>query len=204
LTVRVGPAHNQKEFLVHEELICAHSAFFKRKMSLRETNDGLVQIPTHKPDTFEYYMHWIYSHRLPVLGKDSSDGFYLIIRCNVLGDYLQDLDFRDATIDALQAHSLLVGLKPINETKFVYANTSKDAPMRRLLIDMLVYEDYSTWFAQNGKGCYTEEALSDGLSLALRLNAEKVETEAAPYKLISCHYHEHGEEPCYKDNFDLA
>ncbi|KAF2431246.1 hypothetical protein EJ08DRAFT_733477 [Tothia fuscella] len=198
VTVRVGPSNNQREYLIHEEVLSKHSPFFRRKISQREYSE--IHLPSIVPETFEQYVHWVYSHRITAIKKDAHNAFYLMICCNILGHYLQDTDFQDATIDALQVYSLLVGSKAVIETKYVYANTPKDAPLRRLVIDMLVYEDYSEWFVQQNGRCYTEEALHDGLAKALKLKAAAARgaREDAPYKQVSCHYHEHEDKPCYR------
>lgn len=97
-----------KLYLMYETLFCQQLIFFKKALSCNyhiECEEGVVKLPDYNPRIFEIYIHRANDHRihLPTRlpGKEGDRICWLLIRANILGDYLQDVGFKDAVIDAL-------------------------------------------------------------------------------------------------------
>jgi hypothetical protein len=69
LTVVVGEGDGKREFVVHEELICESSDFFRGAMSgeWKEAGDRVVSLPDDDPDVFALYLQAIYVRVLPAI-----------------------------------------------------------------------------------------------------------------------------------------
>ncbi len=58
----VGPENDQKEFVIHKDLLCATSEFFQRAFSGRFT-EGQTQemrLPEDDPQVFSFFCDWLY------------------------------------------------------------------------------------------------------------------------------------------------
>lgn len=60
----MGP--DEKQFDVHKELLCSVSDFFAAALDggFKEAEAGAVKLPEQDPDTFQYFIHWLYAGKL--------------------------------------------------------------------------------------------------------------------------------------------
>lgn len=60
----MGPDENQ--FDVYKELLCSVSDFFAAALDggFKEAEAGAVKLPEQNPDTFQYFVHWLYAGKL--------------------------------------------------------------------------------------------------------------------------------------------
>lgn len=192
---------NNADFIVHESIIRKHSPFFEAAMgrNWKEAKERLVLLPDHEPIAFRLYLQWIYTHRLAITFKDEPP-FDALIDGYILGDYLEDGDFRDAMTDAILEMVVDEGL-PLSSIPRVYDNTSEKALLRCALIDLLVHHAESrTWISRARKERqFPDEALYDIIE---KLADYKTE-DCLPIRLVSlianpCPYHEHQHGVCYR------
>lgn len=66
ITILVGP--DEVAFLVHDMLLCAHSAFFQAACQgagqFKETQERIVRLPEEDPAQFEEVIQWLYTQSL--------------------------------------------------------------------------------------------------------------------------------------------
>lgn len=68
ITAVVGQGDNKRDFIVHEELICESSEFFRKALAgnWKETQDRIVKLPEDDPDMFALYLQAVYVCVLPI------------------------------------------------------------------------------------------------------------------------------------------
>ncbi|TID18390.1 hypothetical protein E6O75_ATG06466 [Venturia nashicola] len=197
ITVRVGPEDSDtkrtRDFIVHEHILRAHSAFFEAALShdWKESHQRIVKLPEGSPHTFDIYVHWIYSHKLEFTVKNLVTGIQDLIDAYILGDVLLDGDFRDRVIDDIVkpgAEKTVLLRKLIGK---IYENTKEKDRLRTLAIDSVVYGMSNIWIiAGQQKKDVPEEALWD-IVAAMHKASGFMERADAPFRHDTCHYHVH-------------
>ncbi|KAF2801691.1 uncharacterized protein BDZ99DRAFT_528162 [Mytilinidion resinicola] len=101
IIVRVGSPPT--DFSVHESLVCSRSPFFANAMNgaWAEAESRVVPLPDDAPSTFALYRTWLYTGLLACKSSSDSDEWELLACAYVLGEKLQDSDFKDTVIDAM-------------------------------------------------------------------------------------------------------
>ncbi|KAF2501382.1 hypothetical protein BU16DRAFT_435848, partial [Lophium mytilinum] len=142
---------------VHEELICAHSPFFKNAMKPEwaemRSDPRAVHMPDDDAEAFELYMQWLYVKHLPIRDDESPDKEYLLLaKAFVLGEEVLDDGFKQFLIDAIIARSK-VRVGKGKKTYFpeakvisvVYQGTPDGSPIRRLFVDFWTWIAHADW-----------------------------------------------------------
>jgi hypothetical protein len=141
-----------KTDILHESIIRAKSPFFEAALckKWKEAEERVVRIPEQYLEGFDIYMRWVYSGKVIIseldISKEGNADEYVrestlashLSRAYVLGDVLQDMDFKDAVVDGLLEMSVSMEWVPFEEAKYLYENTPKDSLMRRMLSDYMV------------------------------------------------------------------
>lgn len=130
--------------------------------------------------------------------------FERLISCYVLGDRLDDGNFRDAVVDKIIENtsknvSGAVYFPSTELTTLVYALTPPKSPLRRLVVDQHVFHGDSIWIEEAKCEVYDKDFLYD-LAIALLEQRGAPPKKKAPDIASSlCHYHHHdGSRTCYK------
>ena len=73
VTLWVGPEDESTEYTVHKKLLCHHSTFFDSAFNgtLKEAHTHEMRLPEDTKETFDVFVHWLYSSHLPK--EDSCD-----------------------------------------------------------------------------------------------------------------------------------
>lgn len=185
---------------------------------MKEGHDRIVKLPEVAPSVFKIWMKWLYTGRLFVKqdGDDNVDEngvtrsreWGRLRECYALGDFLQDPDFKDATIDAFIERFVETNSFPTSLAAFVYDHSNKGSMHRRLAMDVFVH----VWRRQEYKDILTEDEddweyqprifLCDVLvHIGSHLENGVKEQEAREFFDLNntCKYHDHGsDKPCYK------
>ncbi|QDS76044.1 hypothetical protein FKW77_005371 [Venturia effusa] len=168
---------------------CSHS----------KSTERLVTLPSHKPDAFRLYLQWMYTHRITIKFDDDPP-YDELIDGYVLGDYLEDGDFRDAITDVI-LELVVRGTFLFSSIPHLYKNTSEKALLRRAFVDVLVYHTEPTsWISRaREKRELTEDALYDIME-NLMDPKHKDTVPLIPLALSPnpCPYHEHANGVCYR------
>lgn len=137
--------------------------------------------------------------------------FSVLCRAYILGDILQDVDFKDALVDVFIHQVMRCTGWPSEEARYVYGNTMKDAPLRRVLAAFTAADVLRSGYFDKpgimGEGLYWEAAqkystvefLCDVLRLVdKRLNpgGGEQEEDQLQWHEDTCRYHEHEEGQC--------
>ncbi|TLD27970.1 hypothetical protein E2P81_ATG06316 [Venturia nashicola] len=210
ITVRVGPEDSDtkrtRDFIVHEHILRAHSAFFEAALSRdwKESHQRIVKLPEGSPHAFDIYVHWIYSHKLEFTAKDGASGISKLIDAYILGDVLLDGDFRDRVIDDIVKRGVEKTVLLRKLIGKIYENTKEKDRLRTLAIDSVVYSKSNIWIiAGQQKKDVPEEALWDIVAAMHEAGGFRVPA-GAPFRQDTCHYHVHESGTCYKLNTDDA
>ncbi|KAL8665497.1 MAG: hypothetical protein Q9202_002202 [Teloschistes flavicans] len=140
--VKVGTGPRQDQYVIHAELLCYYSLFFKKALTgnFEEAKTGLVQLHDDDPEVFDIFQNWLYKQDL---GLDASQcvRFTLLLSLWVFGDKVQVPSFQDAAIEALRDRTIntprIIRLKDV---LYVYENTSHESPLRQFIVDLYVWE----------------------------------------------------------------
>jgi hypothetical protein len=205
IIVRVGDEPERTDFSVHEDLICSRSRFFANAMrhDWKESEDRIVPLPDDLPSTFAIYRTWLYSGLLTSRGFSTTEEWGVLCSAYILGEKLQDSEFKDTVIDAM--------IEKINEEPMfefnpemvveIYENTPPQSHARRLLVDLYTFAGKSSWLSKEKREFLHEDFLY-ALLVQFMKSKEKPVGIIAPYHHQStCAYHEHGgklQGPCYK------
>ncbi|OCK76077.1 hypothetical protein K432DRAFT_408480 [Lepidopterella palustris CBS 459.81] len=202
LIVRVGPPTSSIDYTVHEDLICSRSRFFANAMrhDWKESSERLVPLPDDHPSTFAVYRTWLYSGLLATRGFSSLEEWEILCAAYILGEKLQDSEFKDTVIDAM--------IEKINDEPAldfppetvveIYENTPPSSHARRLLVDLYSFAGKATWLSKEKREFLHEDFLY-ALSVQFMKSKEKPVGILAPYQQQNtCAYHEHAARQCYK------
>jgi hypothetical protein len=156
ITILVGS--EEQSFMVHQDLICDKSRFFKAACSdhWREGQDRVVRLPNIDPIAFKAYCGWVYSGELPKntctptssVG-DKVDEQRLLVDLYILGDKLDDLQMRNQAnsqlLDTMHRQRMLCNPGTL---KRVYASTPPGSLLRRMLVDVTLARQRPSSFAE--------------------------------------------------------
>lgn len=197
-------------FTIDEKLARAASPFLAR------AGTKTIRLTTvFVPDTFQLYVDWIYARKIDApqqsqlptdknaLSRYLEGHLNLLIRAYLLGYELEDLLFQDALIDVMVMIRITNRLSPVSMTKFVFENTPRDSPLRKLFADLNV-DDKDHYFITKNLQFYNDEALRDIGLASLRLGNENIREVALTSRSDPCVYHHHTIRrtgPCYRKRF---
>lgn len=146
LNIKVGVKSevkdNQEEYVVHAELLCYYSPFFKAATSgnWAEAKTGVVHLPDDDPRVFEVFQDWIYGARLGLMSGQDVDTS-LLLALWVFGDKVQVPGFQNAAIEALRDRTCNPPRQfKLKDIKFAFENTAEESPLRKIIIDLYVWE----------------------------------------------------------------
>ncbi|KAK4579963.1 hypothetical protein LTR86_000165 [Recurvomyces mirabilis] len=143
LRVVVGP--EQKEFMVHRDIITERSKFFQKAVSTRwycEDKNKPFELPEDDPEIFGAYLQCLYDNRVD-LSFSKEEGMISVLeamRLYVLADKLGDLESMNTTIDCINQQSAKENLIPcVSTIEMVWPLLITDSPLRKLLVDFYIY-----------------------------------------------------------------
>ena len=148
--VHILVGRDEKQFIVHKDVLCSTSEFFRRALNgdWKEASGHPCRIPDANEEAFAAYVDSLYTQVVSDLFINSScestdhttctlcslDGNF---HAYLLDDYLQDEQFCNAVIDQLLATTVQFNFNP-NTTlieKF-WDMIPKSSGLRRLLVDL--------------------------------------------------------------------
>lgn len=223
VTVLVG--ETEEALVVHEDLLRSNSAFFDAALShdWKEKEQRIVKLPDVKPETFSVYAKWLYTRRFFVMTdndnlKDTDDDsteksknqietyeteLARIFDVYSMGDYLQDSDFKDATIDVIINGMVQMKCYPLNFHGYIYPFSSKQSSHRSLAVELVLH----VWAPSSLKYLRGEnvprEFLAD-LAVAMGEKLRDAPKKMTPKEFFeskgACYFHDHSRmnTQCYK------
>ncbi|KAI9666702.1 MAG: hypothetical protein M1821_004638 [Bathelium mastoideum] len=176
VTIMAGKGDGARVFRVQEDLVRSNSPFFEAALAgdWKEAATRTISLDEDDPKACELYIQWLYSGKIctaPVSASASRAITYeeemRLVKAYCLGDKLQNLLFMDSVATAIMQAFQVSDTNgytngsvpsPGHETvNYIWANTPRDTPLRRLILDLhtwypleedsrLTYKDYSQEF----------------------------------------------------------
>ncbi|KAL9582618.1 MAG: hypothetical protein Q9212_003197 [Teloschistes hypoglaucus] len=142
VTIKVGIELRQREYVIHTELLCFYSPFFKKAINsdFAEGTTGVVHLPDDEYEVFEIFQNWLYRDKLELTSAEAAK-MTLLLGLWVFGDKIQAPGFQNAAIEALRDRT--VGTPRIFRLKdilFAFGNTLTKSPLRQFIVDLYVWE----------------------------------------------------------------
>ena len=198
---------DEQRFVVHKSLICASSAFFKAACSgtWKENEEKIVRLPEQLPESFEVYLHMLYTGTFDIWGddeealiatcKDTANGkstnlFNRIISCFVLGDVTRDARFCNRAVDGL--------IESMNKVNCVpgptviskhWDNLPSGCAMRRLLVDCVAHSVSYDHMVERAE--QFPQSFITGVALAGVRDRNLALKDKVYARKSKCYYHEH-------------
>ncbi len=155
VTLRVGTGTEETAFQVHEDLLCQHSSFFKAAFTSqwKRNTERKIRLPEDDPDTFEEFIQWLYTQNYE-LDKEPEEGIDWMSKSAVLYVLADKYDVVPLKNDICKAihkryndHEAPRAPKPEKElVAYVYKNTSRSSPLRKMLADWYTWHNDRRWF----------------------------------------------------------
>jgi len=203
--LRVGEDGSSKHITVHKNLICEASPFFQNALrnDWKEAKEGIVSLPDDSLDVVHCYVRWIYYKRVITPSfqaekEDDNPAQHFLADCYAFGDKVQDLDFKDAVIDASLKRTLNMKMISGRMIKTIYAHTQENGPARKVYVDLLVWWDDDAF--QDRKWLKDVSSMDFLLDCITALAKSRRDYEEERYDGNTCIYHEHTKTGslCYK------
>lgn len=138
VTIIVGSS--QREYLLHKDLLCSKSAYFRGAFENRfkEGREGVLTLPHDDTKAFEIMIGWIYGGNVPAAIDEP--GLQTLLYLYVMADcYLLKLVMND-TMDRIRDYygddARVLG----KHVAFVRDHCAAGSPLRRLLTQLVAYE----------------------------------------------------------------
>ena len=155
VTVLVGKDDEAKSFNVYESLLCSKSPYFKAALN-KEPNARVLIMDGDDANAFRLYILWLYGGKIwsaaPTHDKRAMRGKLnyayedlLLAKAYCLAEKLQDITFMDCIVTALIEWSLVQdengqsSLPSTVATNYIWANSSTNAPLRRLFLNLFIH-----------------------------------------------------------------
>lgn len=201
IVVITGLDDDFTRYLVHEDILCATSDFFKNAMKgqWKESTEKLINLPNEESEIFAIYVHWIYSRTLPTRVDEpaaaGNEEYLKLAKAYGLADRLQDQLFKNAVIDAFLDKTSTVASDgnawwPVGPViRCIYDNTPESSKGRTLLVD--IYTNYAVkdWLTEGAQRKDLPKQFLLDLSVKLLDIASGEATRGMP--LERCNYHGH-------------
>lgn len=198
-TVVVGA--EEKEFLVHQALICYYSGYFRGAFSgsFQEATTRIVRIKDTSIVVFEAFVTWLYSGRLFNHDTNAPPKEYihrLLIEIWLFGDRILCPVLQNDVIDLMIANLSVDGLVHARCIEICYSRTLDGSPLRKYVVDQLALShsnkaltEWAKWSRQFGL-VYPQEFFLDLLQRRSEVGF-RVLTRREFSQIHRCSYHEH-------------
>ncbi|CZT21632.1 uncharacterized protein RCC_07497 [Ramularia collo-cygni] len=201
ITVLVGP--EKKAYIVHENTIVHHSAFFRAAClgRFKESKERLVRLPEASCDIFEILIHWTYTKEILIQGigfaadRQGIRRYRRLAATWVLADQLEVRELRNATIDSILKLQKEIKVKPsFGAMTIAYQQTTEHSTLRALIRDSYTRGFPSKWLKTISREKFPLEFLFD-CAVSAGTGFTKPPSPGISSK---CRYHEHeeGEPKC--------
>lgn len=143
-----------KAFIIHENVICHHSAFFRAAFTgrFREAQNLSLTFTDTSEEVFGIFVQWLYTQTIQD-SKAQLPSRELLFELWILADKILVPALQNQTIEALNELRITTSIIEISDIRHVYQNTASGSPLRRLLVDQCAYHlkpdellDYSEIF----------------------------------------------------------
>ena len=138
IIVRVGS--EEKNYILHKELLAHHSGFFRGALSgnFKETDDGVIPLTDVEPEMFAFVIDWMYTGVLDdsahVHATHDGDDVSFRYHAYVLADRLLIPGLKKAIFE-VSFPILFVRSPTLKLLTFAFKNLGDEDPLVRLVLD---------------------------------------------------------------------
>jgi hypothetical protein len=157
VSVIVGP--HEQLFIVHRDVICARSKFFRAACSERwlRGKEKRVTLPDVEPSAFQSYLGWVYSGQLEV-SSVSSEAIDANVKAAdrelakhvslyMLGDVIDDVRLRNKAMQGLVKDTGRIPLAHLATS--IWEKTPANSPIRKMIVDRATLRTPRAFLTQN-------------------------------------------------------
>lgn len=202
--VRVGKESLRSSiFILHRELLIGRSEYFKAALKgewkTKETDETMLVLTTidlddDDPAIFSIYAEWLHSGVICSTSAGSQQydtEFKTLVRAYILGDKLVDRGFKNTIIDAFIEKIHSDRRFDLEHPRLIYDNTPRQSPLRRLLVDIYVWQVTPSWMC----GAGMKQHSHPDFVLDTKAAAELARCRGTSYSWADlepgCFYHDH-------------
>lgn len=196
VTVKVGLS--EEIFVIHKELVCYHSTFFKGALSgnFAEAQEGVVRLREENVTVFKHFETWIYRQQLPSIdGNDaqSAQPWDALVDLYIFADAHGVPALRNQIIENLIDLATKEQRTPALTTiASAWYRLPPTSPLRKLFINIYAWQvDGKTVIARE-LNKLPKEFLSGALLVCMKRLSSRSKGKAAPFETNRCQFHTHG------------
>ncbi|KAK4954410.1 hypothetical protein LTR10_007841 [Elasticomyces elasticus] len=193
INVEVG-TKRKKPFTLHRGVLGFYSGYFEAAMkdNFKEGTLGLIELPTEDVATFEMFVRWLYTRKLPE-PPATGDNFKNLIDLWLFADRRECPLLANQSLDAVRDETVRNWQLPTNKLQNVYDNTAESAGLRRFIIFLFGQIGGSGFLGETHRQDWPAAAVWDLAKYLWKLKEEKapIMSKADLAKLITCAYHTH-------------
>lgn len=154
ITILVGP--EERSFVAHQDALCANSKFFRAACSKRwlEGQEKTLHLPEVRSEAaFQTYVNWAYTNEL-VLAKsvaaNESTIYNNLVEIWLLGDFLDDVKFRNEALRLLHTHTIEAkSLLDYENYHIIWDRTLPRSLLRAWAVDSFIAMVSRDWFSKH-------------------------------------------------------
>lgn len=182
--------------MIHKDLLVFYSDYFRGAFNgtFKEATEGKVSLPDERKDDFEIFNQFIYSRSLAD-GEGHTLPWDQLIRVWLLGDKYLVPALQNSTMNSIRKKSDMENWVPTDKVKLIWKNTLPSSPLRKFILDQVVYEvDVDDLMSPGKELLWTREALAD-VARAFYNKEATAGKHQKPWR-GKCYYHVHNEGEC--------
>ena len=140
-----------EEFVIIKGVATRSSRFFQAAMAgdWKEARENRVLLPDTEPRIFEGYLQWLYTSTLSSSGPSE---YHDMVEFYILGDFLDDLKFRNAALDRIMSRSLEIHNPPgPSAIGLAWEKMLPGSSLRQVITELWLTTHYSyavTWLLE--------------------------------------------------------
>ncbi|KAL8797391.1 MAG: hypothetical protein Q9195_000546 [Heterodermia aff. obscurata] len=138
IQVAVGP--EQTIFHIYKQLLSDASPYFKAAISggYKESFEQKIELPEENPSMFERFQLWLYTGSIIELHEKDRLSSKVLVDLYIFGETRIIPGLQNAVIDSTIDELIQYQLISVRSIDYLYANTSKRSPIRKLYVEMIV------------------------------------------------------------------
>ena len=148
--VHIKVGEDLQDFAIHKVLLYHYSPYFKAAFTtgFEESKTGVMKLLEKHVEPFELFYNWLYSQKW--WGKNSDQvqwpQMYHVIELYVFVDVARIPILQNQCIDSLRSLSNALAALPTPTFAYVWENKTERSPLRRFLLDDIVWESGHNMF----------------------------------------------------------
>jgi hypothetical protein len=132
--------------LIHKDLLCTHSPFFRAALngSFVEAHLQTIALPSIDPKVFDHVILFLYQNRLEEYAhwfKDDKPKYFELLEVYCVADQLDIEGLRNAVVERVA--ELAEGTNSVptpTDTWILYEGVRENSPLRKLVLDLFAFK----------------------------------------------------------------